>query len=93
MTSLNKKRPVQEFRGVGNIKVAVWRREFEGRFFYTYGPERGYKDKDGKWQSTSSFSPEEWDIVHRLIESAEQYVADAQAKDAAVRAEADQLAE
>jgi 4-hydroxy-3-methylbut-2-en-1-yl diphosphate synthase IspG/GcpE len=30
MTSLSKQRPVQEFRGLGNIKVAVWKREYEG---------------------------------------------------------------
>ena len=47
MTSLSKQRPVQEFRGLGNIKVAVWKREHEGWVFYTYGPERGYKDKNG----------------------------------------------
>ena len=34
MTSLAKSRPVQEARGPGNIEVAVWKREYEGRVFY-----------------------------------------------------------
>jgi len=58
MTSLSKKRPVREFKGVNNIKVVVWRREYEGRFFCTSGAEHGYK-VDNNWKSTSSFSPEE----------------------------------
>ncbi len=83
MTSLSKPRPVQEFRGLNNIKVAVWKREYEGRVFYTYGPERGYKDKNGHWQSTSSFRPEEWEVVHGLLEQARSYVAAALANAAA----------
>ena len=83
MTSLSKQRPVQEFRGLGNIKVAVWKREYEGRTFYTYGPERGYKDKNGAWKSTSSFSPEEWEVVNGLLERARSYVETAMANDAA----------
>lgn len=87
MTSLSKQRPVQEFRGLGNIKVAVWRREYEGRVFYTYGPERGYKDKNGNWKSTSSFSPEEWEVVNGLLERARSYVDTAMANDDARQAE------
>ena len=87
MTSLSKQRPVQEFRGLGNIKVAVWKREHEGRVFYTYGPERGYKDKSGNWKSTSSFSPEEWEVVNGLLERARSYVETAMANDAARQAE------
>ena len=90
MTSLSKKLPAQEFKGVNNIKVAVWRREYEERVYYTYGPERGYKDKDGNWKSTSSFSPEEWDVVNGLLERAKSYVATAIEQDAARQAEADQ---
>ncbi len=88
MTSLSKPRPVQEFRGLNNIKVAVWKREHEGRVYYTYGAERSYRDKHDNWKSTSSFSPEEWDVVHALLEKASSYVATALAKAAA--AETDQ---
>lgn len=87
MTSLSKQRPVQEFRAIGNLKVAVWKRAYEGRVFYTYGPERGYKDKSGNWKSTSSFSPEEWDVVHGLLEQARSYVATAIARNAERHAE------
>jgi hypothetical protein len=90
MTSLAKSHPVQEFRGLGNIKVAVWKREYEGRVFYTYGPERGYKDKSGNWKSTSSFSPEEWEMVHGLLAQAKGYVELAMAKDAERQGTAEQ---
>jgi hypothetical protein len=89
MTSLSKQRPVQEFRGLGNLKVAVWKREYEGRTFYTYGPERGYKDKHGNWKSTSSFSPAEWEAVNSLLERAKAYVATAMQTDAARQAAAE----
>ena len=89
MTSLSKQRPVQEFRGLGNLKVAVWRREYEGRVFYTYGPERGYKDKNGNWKSTSSFSPEEWQVVNDLLARAKSYVDAAMAKEAQRQADAE----
>ena len=90
MTSLTKPRPVQEFRGLGNIKVAVWKREYEGRVFYSYGPERGYKDKKGNWKSTRSFSPEEWEVVNSLLAQARSYVEAAMAKDATRQAEAEE---
>jgi hypothetical protein len=92
MTSLSKPRPVQEFRGLNNLKVAVWKREYDGRTFYTYGPERGYKDKQGHWKSTSSFTPQEWDVVHDLLTRAKGYVDAALAKDAARQAAAEATA-
>jgi hypothetical protein len=66
--------------------VAVWHREYEGRVFYTYGAERGYKVED-TWKSTSSFSPQEWDVVNGLLERAKSYVKTAMEKDAANQAE------
>ena len=61
----------------------------EGRVFYTYGPERGYKDKNGTWKSTSSFSPEEWEVVNGLLERARSYVETAMANDARQAEEAE----
>lgn len=46
--------PVKKF-SVGGIQVAVWENDGkEGRKFYNATFDRRYKDKDGKWQSTSS---------------------------------------
>jgi hypothetical protein len=55
--------------------------------------ERGYKDKSGNWKSTSSFSPEEWEVVHGLLAQAKGYVELALAKAAERQAAAAEEAE
>lgn len=45
--------------------------------------------KNGHWKSTSSFSPEEWEVVNSLLAQARGYVETAMAKDATRQAEAE----
>ena len=46
--------PIKKFRA-GGVSASVWEnKDREGRVYHTVSFERGYKDQQGVWQSTSS---------------------------------------
>lgn len=48
-----KEQPVKTFRS-GYLKVAIWKKEFEGRPLYSVSQQRGYKDKEGNFDNTTT---------------------------------------
>jgi hypothetical protein len=71
------------------IEVAVWKREHDGKAFYSISATRSYK-KDGEWQTSSSFNLEDRDILMEYLDCAFK---DTQARldaDRAKRAEEDE---
>jgi hypothetical protein len=57
-------RPAAEVRE-GSVKIALWQRQGKDGMFYTAGqPQLSYKDKDGNWQESSSYS--EHDLVNLM---------------------------
>jgi hypothetical protein len=63
--------------GYGVIRAAVWRNENDDpgkgiRFNVTF--ERGYKDKDNKWQSSNSFGRDDLLVLCELAREAFQYI-------------------
>lgn len=61
----------------GLIRAAIWRNESEDpgkgiRFNVTF--ERGYKDKDNKWQSSGSFGRDDLLTIGELAREAFQYI-------------------
>jgi hypothetical protein len=50
-----KQRPVAEV-SVGPIHAAIWRNENQGEPFYNTSFEARYKDGQGEWKTTKSFS-------------------------------------
>jgi hypothetical protein len=71
--------PEKEFRA-GLVRATVWRntrkngagQEFEA---LSVRVERRYQDKDGNWQSTSSFRPAELPKVALVVQKAFEYAA------------------
>jgi hypothetical protein len=91
MTSLSKKGPVYKQKSHG-IEVAVWKREHDGKAFYSVSATRSYRDSDGNWKTSNSFNLEDRDILMDYLDRAFK---DAQARldaDRAKRAEEDQAA-
>jgi hypothetical protein len=80
MTSLSKKPPVYKQKSHG-IEVAVWKREHDGKAFYSISINRSYRDKDGDWQNSNSFNLEDRDILMDYLNRA--------FKDAQARLDAD----
>jgi hypothetical protein len=73
--------PEKEFRA-GLVKAAVWkntRKDKAGQEFEAVSVrvERRYQDKDGKWQSTSSFRPNDLPRLALVAQKAFEYVATA----------------
>ncbi len=50
-----------------SVRVTVWRNEGEKGGFLTLKPERRYKDKDGSWKSSASFSIQQALRLHFLL--------------------------
>lgn len=55
----------------GRVDVAVWRRQADdGRAWYSFSVSRSYKDRDDKWQRTTSLDEEDLLPAARALEHA-----------------------
>jgi hypothetical protein len=91
MTSLSKKGPVYKQKSHG-IEVAVWKREHDGKAFYSVSATRSYKDSDGNWKTGNSFNLEDRDILMDYLDRAFKHAQARLDADRAKRAEEDQAA-
>ena len=64
----DKRSPVHEVK-VGRVRAAVWANEGEDGTWHTVTFSRLYKDKEGRWQDSGSFSREDLPL---LIKAADQ---------------------
>ncbi|MFB6075966.1 MAG: hypothetical protein ABEK17_02380 [Candidatus Aenigmatarchaeota archaeon] len=62
-------KPVKAWN-LGNVTVSVWNND--GR--YSISIKRSYKDKDGKWQDSKSFFPQDISSLNALLEKAQEYI-------------------
>jgi hypothetical protein len=65
---MGKTLPVHEVK-FGKIRAAVWANEMESGIWHSVTFSRLYKDKEGKWQDSDSFSREDLPL---LIKAADQ---------------------
>ena len=76
--SEEKKQPVYKDR-IGNLSVAIWANEKDGKTNYSAGLVQSYKDKDGQWQEAriNLWHP---DLLNgaKLLERAEDFIASQQ---------------
>ena len=76
MATEQKNKPVREFRD-GAIKTAIWKREHEGKVFYSVSVSRGYqKERDGVsiWEDTNSFDFAHLATLKMQLEMAEAWI-------------------
>ena len=62
--------PVERIRK-GRIQAAIWKRTVDQNTFYSFTLERSYKDSDGNYQSTSSFSLQDALLVSKVADLAD----------------------
>jgi hypothetical protein len=72
MTSLSKPRPMQQFR-VGSVSASIWKREHEGKIYYSASIDRSYKDGE-QWKRSSSFNKDELQTVIDLAIRCQGYI-------------------
>ncbi|MEO0446191.1 MAG: hypothetical protein AAF191_08960 [Verrucomicrobiota bacterium] len=66
---------------LGRVKVAVFRREHEGRVFYSSKISESYRDSQtGDWKETSSFQSGELGNVAKLAQAAQDWILKQQLK-------------
>ena len=78
------KKPVKEFR-FGAVKAAVWKREHEGKVFYSTSLSRSYKveakdfegPQDDGWRETNSFDFTDLETVKTALEMAQKWIKNA----------------
>jgi hypothetical protein len=69
------KKPEQTYR-IGRLSATIWLNDGkDGTVFYSVEIVRNYKDKDGNWKTTSSFTHDELLSVAKLAERAEEFIA------------------
>ena len=52
------------------IEVAVWKREHDGKAFYSVSTTRSYRDSEGNWTTNNSFNLEDKDILMDYLDRA-----------------------
>jgi hypothetical protein len=69
------KRPIQEFRGSGGIKVAVWKKKFEdGPDRYSILIDRVYRDSGGEFRSTKYLDDRDLLRTAALLQEADNWI-------------------
>jgi len=78
MAQQTKQRPEREFRS-GRITTSIWAQEADrnGRRVVQFSIrfQKRYRDKNGAWQDSSTFFPNELPRLRLLIDKAYEYVA------------------
>ena len=62
--------PVDRIRR-GRIQAAIWKQTTEKGSFYSFTLDRSYKDTDGNYQSTASFSVQDALLVSKVANLAD----------------------
>jgi len=77
----NPTKPIDRVR-YGSVQAAIWKnQDAEGRARYNATYERSYKDGDGNWQTTGSFSRDDSLVLAKVAEQAFARIHELQAKD------------
>jgi len=63
------KPPVAKIR-LGLLYASIWQRAADDNIFYTVSFERRYKDSQGNWQSTHSYSADDLLLLAKLADRA-----------------------
>lgn len=81
METESKNKPVKEFR-FGTVKAAIWKREHEGKTFYSTSLARSYRVEpdqrepagDDGWRETNSFDFTDLETVKTALEMAQKWI-------------------
>jgi len=84
-------RPVAKFRA-GQVSVALWENEITARnggkvTVLKASVQRRYKDKDGQWKSSTSFSRNEIPLAIYCLQKSFDYIIEEQNEDDSVEEE------
>ena len=66
-------KPVNEFK-VGRVRAAVWANESENGVWFSVSFSRLYKDKDGNWKDSTSFSRDDLPLLMKAADQAHTFL-------------------
>ncbi len=75
-------KPVAEVK-LGRIRAAVWANEADEKTFYSVTFSRLYKDKDGNWKDSTSYSRDDLPLLIKAADRAHSWMYEGQAMEAA----------
>jgi hypothetical protein len=78
---MTKNQPVQKFRFY-DVTATVWENQGENGTFYTVTTERTFRDKDGAFKSTHSYSGSQLVALIHVADLAHRYIGQRTAGDA-----------
>lgn len=60
----------------GQIEVAIWQGEYDGKPTYSISAQKSYKPKEGDWKTTTFFDDKEALILANLLRRASDFISD-----------------
>ena len=66
-------KPVNEFK-VGRVRAAVWANESEAGPWHSVTFSRLYKDKDGNWKDSTSFSRDDLPLLMKAADQVHTFL-------------------
>lgn len=81
------KPPVHEINDYWPLRGAIWQQDGEHGPMFSLTVRRRYKDRDGKWQDSSSFGPDDLLPLGELARDAYRWIRQREREDAKARRE------
>lgn len=66
-------KPINEFK-VGRVRAAVWSNESESGIWHSVTFSRLYKDKEGNWKDSTSFSRDDLPLLVKAADQAHTFL-------------------
>lgn len=67
------KRPVHEVR-IGRVKAAIWENESSQGVFYNATFQRIFRDEQGDWKSSDSFSRDDLLVLRKVADAVHTWI-------------------
>ena len=74
MAEEKKQAPVKKYRA-GGVSASIWKNKGEERDFLNVSFEKSYKDKDGNWQTSTSYNNADLANLCLVTDEARRYIA------------------
>jgi len=89
-TDSSTNKPVERI-SLGSVQLAIWKNtNSKGNVYYSVTPQTGYRDANGEWQPSSSYSRDDLLVLSQASQMAFRRIHELQAADREIAKQAQQ---
>jgi hypothetical protein len=70
---MSKNRPIEELK-IGRVRAAVWKNESESGPYFSVTFSKLYKDQEGNWKDTTSYTRDDLMLVAKVADMAHTWL-------------------